>query len=145
MSKCFITCKQPHLCDFRETFWQRKRHPARRMDRGKLNGTFIDIILTRLVNLKCHTDPAMISIQNGRHHFSINRKPTFQVKGLGKNMAYVTLKVYDDFVTFVLIVCLYRFLTSISTIIIILISRWIVHMMEVITKAQDETQELLCG
>ena len=60
-------------------------------------------------------------------------------------MAYVTLKVYDDFVTFVLIVCLYRFLTSISTIIIILISRWIVHMMEVITKAQDETQELLCG
>ena len=40
--------------------------------------------------------------------------------------------------------CNLRFLTSISSIIII-ISRWIVHMMEVITRAQDETQELLCG
>ena len=80
------------LCDFRENFWQRKRHPARRMDRGKLNGTFIDIILTRLVDLKCHTDQAMTSIQNGRHRLSIYRKLTFQVKKLGKNKAFVTLE-----------------------------------------------------
>ena len=62
------------------------------MDRGKLNGTFIDIILTRLVDLKCHTDQAMTSIQNGRHRLSIYRKLTFQVKKLGKNKTYVTLE-----------------------------------------------------
>ena len=68
MSKCFITCEQGHLCDFRENVWQRKRHLARRMDRGKLNGTFIDIILTPLVDLKCHTNTPMTSMlkKNGR-------------------------------------------------------------------------------
>ena len=91
----FDNLRARSLYDFRENFWQRKRRPARRMERGKLNGTFIDIILTRLVNLKCHTDPAMTSIQNGRHRLSIYRKLTFQVKKLGKNKAYVTLEVND--------------------------------------------------
>ena len=91
-SKCFITCEQAHFAISGKIFGSGNATAARRMDRGKLNGTFIDIILTRLVDLKCHTDQAMTSIQNGRQRSSIYRKLTFQVQKLGKNKAYVTLE-----------------------------------------------------
>ena len=80
----FDNLRAGSLYDFRENFWQRKRNPARRMERGKLNSTFIDIILIRLVNLKCHTDPAMTSIQNGRHRLNIYENSHFKLKNWEK-------------------------------------------------------------